>query len=88
MQRDPEALKGEAAWRQLPPRVVSRADLVTLIGGEPKRFPGAICAACDSRLSEELCSPDSKPGQVVELRHWAEHEFALLRPSELKLLTS
>lgn len=88
MQRDPETQKGEAAWRQLPPRAGSRADLVRLIGGEPKRFPGAICAACDSRLSEELCSPDSKPGQVVELRHWAEFEFALLRPSELKLLSS
>lgn len=88
MQRDLEADRGEAAWRQLPPRTVSRTDLVTLLGGEPRRFPGAICAACDSRLSDELCAPDSKPGQVVELRHWAEYEFALLRPSELKLLTS
>jgi len=87
MQRDPDSLGGEAAWRRLPPRGSTRAELVALIGGEPKRFPGSICAACDSRLSDEPCTPDSKPGQVIELRHWADYEFSFLRPSEFKLLS-
>jgi hypothetical protein len=88
MNRDVEAIKGAAAWMALPPRYGTRAQLVQLIGGEPAQFSGAICVACDTRLYEELCTPDSKPGQVIELRHWAEFEFALIRPSELRLLSS
>lgn len=87
MNRDDEAAKGAAAWMALPPRYGSRAQLVQLIGGEPTQFPGAICVACDTRLSDEPCTPDSKRGQVVELRHWAEFDCPLIRPSELKLLT-
>lgn len=88
MDRDVEATNGAGSWMALPPRYGTRAQLVQLIGGEPTQFPGAICAACDTRLGDELCTPDSKRGQVVELRHWAEFECALLRPSELRLLSS
>lgn len=86
MDRDKEANQGAAAWAKLRPRVNSRSELIALLGTEPRRFPGAVCVACDTRVGEELCTPDSKPGQVMELRHWAEYEYGLLRPSELKLL--
>jgi hypothetical protein len=88
MERDEESRSGTANWVRLAPRWTTRSEIVAVIGGEPKRFPGAMCVACDTRLGDELCAPDSVPGQVMELRHWAEPEFGLLRPSELKLLLS
>lgn len=86
MQKDPaHATHSPDQWAALPPRDTNPQDLFDLIDGQPKRIDGK-CICCDSNVSGEWCTASSTKSQATEIRHLAEPDMGILRPSELALI--
>ena len=86
MKKDPEFLRiPPKDWARLEPRATSHQDLLVLIDGMPKKISGACCM-CDSTIREEWCTAASTTSNATELRHLAETDIGILRPSELALI--
>lgn len=83
MQKDPEFLKNKLTWTTLAPRSTDAIDLFQFIGGKPKRISG-FCSICDSRISNDWFVAELK--QSCEIRHLAEKDIGILRPSELAII--
>lgn len=86
MQKDPEySNKQPKVWANLPPRFDTAEQLMSLIDGPPKKFSG-FCHGCDSVTNEEWCTATSTTKDAFEIRHLADDDIGILRPSELALI--
>lgn len=86
MKKDPELLRlPPKDWAKLDPCATSHQDLMALIDGMPKKLSGTCCM-CESTIREEWCTATSNTSNATELRHLAETDIGILRPSELALI--
>ena len=86
MKKDPEFLKlPPHEWAKLEPRATDHRALMALIDGTPKKLSGTCCM-CESAIREEWCTATSTASNATELRHLAETDIGILRPSELALI--
>lgn len=87
MQKDPQSLKvTDKQWTGLAPRSTDPQVLYALINGKPVQVVGGFCELCDSNIGKEWCIAGTKGRHSQEIRHLADRDIGILRPSELAII--
>lgn len=83
-ERAEEKRRKQEEWDSLPPRTDDPKELLQLFNKPPVKVEYGFCGMCDSRVVNEWCCPDL--GTDYEIRHLADREIGVIRPSELPII--